>query len=239
MNKLKKILFAAILFTFTILLTGCAEAIIHVTANKDGSSDIEYKLNLNKSTLALLASSGTGDPLEEMKNSFKHKGFKVENYNTDQTTGVIAKKHFKTAEEVASFYNTNDLGNVGSMPKVTVTKGFFIDKYVLDGDVDLSKMTSSTGTEQDLISNAMLSQIKMKFMLTLPVKTDSNNAAEVTDNGKTLSWNLVPGENNKIKLEASTPNIVSIAAVSAVTLGFTAIIIVIVILRIKNKNISA
>jgi hypothetical protein len=72
--------------------------------------------------------------------------------------------------------------------------------------------------------------LHLKLMLTLPIAPDNHNADNVTDGGKTLTWNLKPGQDNPIFMEAEFPN----------PLGWGAIILVAVILlivwRVRKKR---
>ncbi|NLA27926.1 MAG: LPXTG cell wall anchor domain-containing protein [Firmicutes bacterium] len=50
------------------------------------------------------------------------------------------------------------------------------------------------------------------------MKPDLHNAAHVTDDGYTLGWDLFPGQDNRIMMEAAAPNLRNIALTAAGTL---------------------
>ncbi|TXK90741.1 LPXTG cell wall anchor domain-containing protein, partial [Parageobacillus sp. SY1] len=60
------------------------------------------------------------------------------------------------------------------------------------------------------INNAVLNQMDLKFLLDLPVKAKNHNASDVKNDGQTLEWQLIPGDKNKIYMEAVVPNITNI-----------------------------
>ena len=81
-------------------------------------------------------------------------------------------------------------------------------------------------TEIDLTSmKDIQTVVEMEYTVKLPVKIKTNNATELDKDGKTATWNLTPGEVNKIEYTASGINIlpiiiIVIAVLIAVALAY-------------------
>ncbi|MEW5920386.1 MAG: hypothetical protein AB1796_05410 [Bacillota bacterium] len=78
----------------------------------------------------------------------------------------------------------------------------------------------------------MLCQINLRFILALPFKPESHNAPTVRDEGRTLEWQIIPGSNNTLNMQAKVPNIVNIT----ITIGAGLLILLAVIIALINKR---
>ena len=61
--------------------------------------------------------------------------------------------------------------------------------------------------EENWLIKNLLAQIDLKFILKLPTEIDVSNANKVSEDGRTLMWNLVLGEENQIVAEATILNL--------------------------------
>lgn len=229
-----------VLILWLLFLSGCAEVEYHLTINKDASADVQYKIGMNSSLLSLL-SSDSENPLETMRSDAESQGYKVVSYNNDQIIGIIASKHFKTLEKATNmknlFANADFQAKINGDTPLRIEKGFFIDRFFLDGHIDLTDMKEKPEDGLEGLGNAMLSQIKMRFIITLPYKATNHNASSVKDNGNTLEWQLIPGMDNKIQLNTEVPNIrnIILCAVGGILLIIIAGV-TIAVLRKKSKT---
>jgi len=235
----KKWSLLAVIILSLLLLSGCAEVECHLTINKDSSADVQYKFGINSGLLGLLSSEGE-NPLDTMRRDAESQGYKVVNYSNDQITGIIASKHFKTLEEATNieklFINDDNQVNIKGETPLRIEKGFFKDRYYLDGHIDLTDMKEKPEDELEGLGNAMLSQIKMRFILTLPYKATNHNASSVKDDGRTLEWQLIPGMDNKIQVDVEVPNIRNI--ILCVGGGILILIVVGAAIIVSRKNIK-
>lgn len=211
-----------LLLGLALLITGCVNGEFKVKVNKDGSADLDYKLLMNASLLAF-AEPGK-NPLDEMKQDAEKDGFTVSNVSEGEMVGIKATKHVEKINEIPMF------GDKKLSDKFYIEKGWFQDTYRLKTNMDLSDM-KETGEGAEM-ANAMLSQIKLKFILALPVKAEKHNASSVSDEGKTLEWHLVPGQNNNIEFEAKVLNTTNIA----ITAGGVILLLGIITFIVKKKK---
>jgi len=202
-----------ILLLTVVLLSGCVEGKFHITLNKDGSADINYRIGFDRSLLALLQSDQE-NPLEEMRKSAKEEGFTVKNYSEDKMVGIIATKHVNSLDELPNFANVA-AGGDSAKPPLVIEESFFKKQYHFETNVDLSDMKETPEDDLGGLGNAMLSQVNLRFILTPPFTPQHHNASVVRDDGQTLEWHLIPGQDNQITMEASVPNTTNIALVIA------------------------
>ncbi|WMT18588.1 LptM family lipoprotein [Parageobacillus toebii] len=203
---MKKLLSLFVLILSIGLLSGCVKGVFHVKVNKDGSADLNYDLGF-ESTLLGFASSDGQNPIEEIRKQAEEQGFTVANYKENGYTGIRAKKHVDKLNDVPIFYT---MVNSKDEKPVKIEKDFFSTRYVLDTQLDLSDMAMDSTEEMSNINNAVLNQMDLKFLLDLPVKAKNHNASDVKNDGQTLEWQLIPGDKNKIYMEAVVPNITNI-----------------------------
>lgn len=104
-------------------------------------------------------------------------------------------------------------------------EGIFMDNYHISANVDLSNVDPYAAKE-DLFSlglsflfDAVTTDADLKFILHLPVAAESSNATTISDNGKTLEWKLIMGQNNLIKFDLEVPNLPNIALAAGLLLA--------------------
>lgn len=100
---------------------------------------------------------------------------------------------------------------------------------------DMAKSQPGETPETAAMTQGMLKSMKFDFAITLPVKAKTNNASKNEDDGKTLVWNLIPGQHNEISMEAEALNTTNITIVSIGAIMLIALIIVVVI-RKRSHN---
>lgn len=191
MNKRKMVLLLFILFII-LSMSGCVKLKSNLVINSDGSSDLSIIYAIDEKISALGGDLGFDDTRKEAETN----GFKVTNYKDDDYIGLKVKKHFNTLEELSKQSKSEAI-----KLKVIEEKGFIKNKYTLNGAFDMTGMMGDTGDEfEQQMNESMLSQMDLSFTLTLPSKAGENNATKVKNEGKTLYWELVPNENNKLEL---------------------------------------
>jgi len=209
MKRVMPVLF--VLLVTVVLLSGCVEGKFHITLNKDGSADADYRIGFNSALLAFMQSDQE-NPLEEMRKAAEEEGFTVKNYSENDMVGIIATKHVNSLDELPKFANLATEIDTEETPLV-IEKSFFKNQYHFENNVDLSDMKEKPEDDLGGLGNAMLSQVNLRFILTLPFVPQHHNAAVVRDDGRTLEWHLIPGQDNQIIMDASVPNVTNIVLV--------------------------
>ncbi|MGE4588289.1 MAG: hypothetical protein AB7E34_01745 [Acidaminococcaceae bacterium] len=198
----------------TIALTGCAKGEVVMELSRFGSADIECKIV----AMPLVASQ-----LTSVKEDFSSDGFQVENINEDKMQGFIAKKHFKSLDElnrakiVRGFQlnknknnnQTDTEKNAGSKVKNTAVvykQGLLFDTVAVNTHLDLRANKKDEHKESQWLVKNLLQQVNLRFVLKLPTASDSSNATTSPDGGKTLVWDLVLGEDNELSAQVTYLN---------------------------------
>lgn len=210
-----------VLILTLITLTGCAEINYEVQVNKDGSGEISYIYGISKEVLGNFNISAD-EIVSSMKEQAEESSYTVEAYEDEKIAGFKANKHiedlnkdFSLQEAFGEEYvkDTEDNG-------IKIEENFWFTKYYQNAQLDLTSVGES---EQNI---TMIYQVK------LPVKSKTNNASEVLDNGKTLKWNLTGGEVNKIEFVAKEIDALPVAIIGIVIIATVAVVIII----LKKKH---
>lgn len=222
---MKKVLsLISIMAILLIALTGCVSVNYEVTLNKDGTADVAYIYGFEKETLQQLGTSAE-DMTSDMKKNAETNAYEIETYSDDKIEGFKAKKHIENLSEI-SLEDAFGSENVKDSEEnqIKIEKKGSKTLYSQKASIDLSGMDESTA-----------SMVTMKYVIKLPVKVGENNASEVSEDGKTLTWNLKAGETNEISFEAESNYLTTIIMISIAIL-LVIIILIVVFLNKGKKN---
>lgn len=170
------------------------------------------------------AESGDLD-VEAVKKEAEENGWEYEDYDKDNYKGYILTKRDVDLENLSEAVANKDMDSTFPTDKFTVKKNG--SKYTLLWD--LSDVYNDEETTQGFDYLAS-SGGYAKFVLKLPKEPISTNAQEISDDGKTLTWNLVNlGEDRTVEatfqLKSWGPYIGLIAIAGlAVILGVVSVI---------------
>lgn len=79
-------------------------------------------------------------------------------------------------------------------------------------------------------------QLDLNFSLSLPIQPATNNADRVSEDGKTLYWDIAPLESNELKLSVNVPNVRHIVYVAVTSLILIVIAVILLIRRHRSKK---
>lgn len=207
-----------------VILTGCVNINQEVTINKNGTADIACIYGFDKSSLQQLGTSAE-NIIDGIKQKAEENEYEIEAYSDDEVEGFRAKKHVNNlsdislGEIVGEEYVPNTEENQFKLQK----KGLK-SEYSQNAKIDLSYMDETTA-----------SMITIKYVINLPTKAGDNNANEVSNNGKTLTWNLVAGKINEVNFTATAFNSTAII-IMCVLVALIVLVVVIIILKKVKKG---
>ncbi len=156
---------------------------------------------------------------------YEKAGYKITRYEEGDFKGYKFTKSFSNIEDVTVKdvnFNIEENAEIKDADKKMFTKDGL--NYVANIPFETSSELSSMGVAFD-----------MKFVITLPNEAISNNANNVTDNGKTLTWN-VTDDNESISFEFSFISKYVIYGAIGVIALLVLIIIIVIIRKIMKKN---
>lgn len=219
-----------------LLFAGCVRYDVDMTINNDKSMDLKITTAMADSVKSYMGEQASDG--EKEKNELKSKGLDVEDYAQDGYTGYTVKKHYNNIDELSSTEDvTANIGAEGDVEKLfKVTKGFFGTTYKAtfkseDADSYSTQMASYKDNES---YKEYMKGMEIKFIVNLPSKAKSSNATNVTNNGKTLEWDLMTTPNVEFEFEmTNTSNLIIVIGGACAVAG---IIICVVAVVIKKKK---
>lgn len=241
MNLQKVFLMSTFMVALVVTLSGCVKFEMDVNVNPNKSADVNVTFLIN-SMLAGMAGNGDGLNLEEIKAKAEQAGYSATNQIDGKMTGYKFSKHFNNinelSEETSTDPNLQDLFKDGtSSTKIfTIKKGFFKDVYNINLDMDLEsiKPPADDGNEfTSSIYKTMISQMDFKFKTSVPVKTITNNASTISEDGKSLEWILLPSQKNKIQMQLQVWNINNIVLL---IIGFVLLLVIVLFLLFRRRK---
>lgn len=220
----KTISVIVMLLLMLVLLTGCVNINYEVKVKRDGSGDISYVYGVSKDILEQYNISAE-QIVGEMKGQAEESSYKVEEYEDENIAGFKASKHIDDLETDLSLQDAfgEDYVKDEESSGIYTKKDLFTVKYSQNAEIDLTSI-EEIGLE-------------IKYVVKLPVKAEKSNADEISENGKTLIWNLKSEELNKIEFTARGLNIITVLIIIVIILVIIAALIVFMIFkRKKAKN---
>ncbi len=252
--------FKVLCVMFVILLTtGCVKMEFGMNINKDKSMDLVITEAFANS---LLEQSGeeifSSDELEKIEDN----GFKISNYSDNSMKGFTFTKTIDNIDNVSSEEEIKADISVGldsdkdfSDKIFTVKKGFLKNTYIANltsSDTDSVKNqvgSSSNANDEnydniaddataDIDYSSMMGSMDMKFVINLPYAAKSNNATDVENDGKKLSWDLLNFEKENIKFEFELYNMTNIYIAGGIGALILVVVITLIIFTKKHKKNS-
>ena len=175
---------------------------------------------------------------EETKKEFENEGWTYTEYNEDGYKGYVVTKSDILLDELASTIASDDAGVDTNTDSLNITKNDN-GEYTITWDVLGSDDADSMGEYQQYIE-----EYKGFFLVTieLPEKPISNNATEVSEDGKTLTWDVFKmNKGDKVEVTFMLPSdeakggntlfiIIAVIAIIAI------VVVVVCIVLSKNKK---
>ncbi len=253
MRKLKMM---GVLVLFSIFTTGCMKMDLSMDIRKDKSMDFVIIQAVDQSLLSQQDGVDISSIMQEsdMK-ELEKKGYKVEKYSEKSMVGYKISKTISNIDSVST--EKDIISNIGlsdtSDEIFTVKKGFFKNTYKAkivseDGNKITDQIDSNMGdnlntdvTDSDdgssignIDYSSMLANIDMKFSVHVPYKALSQNANEVTDDGKMLVWDLLNLTDSEMRFEFELYNSTNISIVAGIVDAILIVLIILLLLRAKK-----
>jgi hypothetical protein len=173
------------------------------------------------------------NPLDEFKSMAMKDGFIVSQFKEQGYFEVEAKKHLENITKGIGQDLINSISSTKNKEKVnfTIDKGFLFNVYHLKTNFDLKELIA----KDDPFSSMIINKMDIKMLLTLPIDAENHNASRIlfgnSEKVKTYEWDIIPGQDNEIYLEAKVLNVTNILLLVLFTLG----IILITLFLLKKR----
>lgn len=225
---MKKTIGLIVLLLFTLItLSGCAQVNYEIEINKNGTGTIYCSYEMSKKELGekvhLLQSVA-----ESMKEKVTENGYTVELYEDDDVKGFRGSK------------TLNDITKDFSLEEVFEVFENFGKKYVEDTEengIKIEKTLFKTKYSQKAVVDLtdIETGINMQYAIKLPAKSITNNATKVSEDGRTLTWEIEIRKINNIEFVSEQINLLPIIIIVIVAI-IILIMVIIVIIILKKKH---
>lgn len=239
--RIRKILLIFMLVCCLLALTSCARGDIHVDVHLDQSVDMDATFSVNNQTLMMLDNPGLLDRLVK----------RIQSNNVDvQPLPEQGRKGYQIKGHYQGDWSTKKNPSQGlNLPegleiKRAVSQHFFTTNIDLTMKLDLPRMLpeeaqglSDKFEQMNVFARKLLErQLDLNFSLSLPIQPATNNADRVSEDGKTLYWDIAPLESNELKLSVNVPNVRHIVYVAVTSLILIALAVILLIRRHRSKK---
>ena len=216
-----------ILFVLTaalaVMLTGCIRVNMDITMKSGGKADISMLYAFQDSLTAMMDDGEDVGLSSEEIEALREKGAEVADYAEDGYTGYLI-----TMKDTD--LNSTELVE-GSAGTLREENGMYI--------LDLNLMSDDEESQLDASAAAMIQSAGGYFTVsvTLPVEPERHNAKTVSEDGKTLTWDILTMDRSEtIHVEYKAENnMLMIAAVIGLAV-ILAVICIAVLLTKKRKT---
>lgn len=227
----RRIVALCLALVLILSLTACIRFEATVKINKNGTADVRMLMAASDA----LASMGDGDVglSEEEIAEYKAKGFEYEEY-VDSDAGYTGYILSRKGVDLQSGKNSNDETGMES-----ILDG---DLFKVDGKhvtIDFAPMSDSDYEE----SGPYLPMLKnyggyLKFNLELPVKPTNHNATIVSEDGKTLTWDLTKFKaNESVHAEFDMPSSILVWLLPVIGVLLIAVVVAVVLIKKNKRNV--
>lgn len=220
---MKRFLQYAGIFLEILLMTGCLDLKANMQINADKSMDMNMTMEFDLIKYAALTYESDSDKQnmtdtelkkyldelmatedfnmdtvmsDEQKKEMENLGYKVTS-NLDKDNykyRILMTQHFNNIDDISKSENSNS-------SETAKDNIFFIKTSKNTYKVNLNDNQVSTSNSDLEIPEEMLNNISYNYEITFPNKPISHNANQVTNDGKTLIWNLNATRSNNIEFE--------------------------------------
>ncbi|MCR5226517.1 MAG: DUF1720 domain-containing protein [Eubacterium sp.] len=240
MKKLKKFV-AILLMAFCLsTLTGCIRFSTTVEVKWNGKADITMIMASMDASGAtgsdnLNLSDDTDEDTEKLKKQFEDDGWEYHEYKEDGYKGYKLCKYDVDLKELAGEMESSDSSELDMDTDKLKVEKTGLGKYKVTWDVSDSE---SVAEGEDYSGYLKSSGGYAKFVLKLPQKAISSNAHKVSDDGKTLTWNLFDvTSDDPIEVEFSLINWrLIIGIIVGIIFIAAAVVVLIIVLKKKKGN---
>ncbi|AHC18964.1 DUF3153 domain-containing protein [Paenibacillus polymyxa] len=240
--RIRKILLIFMLVCCLLALTSCARGDIHVDVHLDQSVDMDATFSVNNQTLMMLDNPGL---LDQLVKRIQSNSVDVQPLAEQGRKGYQIKGHYQ-GDWSTNKKNPSQGLNLpeGLEIKRAVSPHFFTTNIDLTMKLDLPRMLpkeaqglSDKFEQMNVFARKLLErQLDLNFSLSLPIQPATNNADRVSEDGKTLYWDIAPLESNELKLSVNVPNVRHIVYVAITSLILIVIAVILLIRRHRSKK---
>ena len=229
---MKKKLFSLIAFVLmtSVILTGCVQYVVEIDVNNNLNADVKIKTGILKDVKSFMSENSKTpvDPFEDTKKEAEEDGLKTEDYSDENYEGIIVSTTIK------DICNPED-------SKTTNGYAFTKDGNVLKFSAKSADLTKNLtdGSSMSIDDMAQYGDMDLRLIIKFPCPAGNNNATTVSEDKKTLEWDLTKSDGEffaEANLSDGGISSTVIIIIVAAILLIAAVVIAIALSKSKNKK---
>ena len=181
----RKIAALTLLLVMAVSLSSCMKMEVDITIKNNGKMDAKILYAVSEQVMAMAESDEFGYSEEDLA-EMKKNGWKVEEYREDGYFGYVMTQNNVSTKAIRQAL-ANDEGDSSASEMLTKNGS----TYVLDLPLGGLMPESSEDDMFDTMGMLRSFGASLKFRITFPSKPISHNATKVSEDGKTLEWDLL------------------------------------------------
>lgn len=219
MNRTKKITALALtLCLMLVLLTGCIKIELDISIRSDGKADVSMIYAMADAELGDGDSAMSDDDIKE----YEEDGWTAEAYSEDGYTGVLLKKTDVDLSETEILDGSS--GSIRQEGNLVIVDLEMVSEEEQADFAETASWLKSTGGS-------------FIVRLHLPVKPEAHNATSVSEDGKTLEWDILEMDvSQPIHVEFKTGGAAALGSVGKVIGIIAAILVIIGVILVASKS---
>jgi len=254
MKKVKKII---VFVMIMVLMAGCTmKENITLTITSDKNFKVAMVVAMDNEMIDAMLSMGSSSDEESSSNQNKTytdkdrwaflesdnssldlpKDFKIEKYDKEGFKGYLATKELGSIDKVS---NSSAAKRVNILQDSDESSAIFDGVlFIKNGEKYKSNMTVDMGEESSQIESYKTygAMFNIQLIIELPVKPISNNATSVSEDGKTLTYDLLKTKDIDFEFDLSSSNGISSNLVLYIGIGGGILALIVIILLLKKKK---
>lgn len=207
-------------------LSGCVRMEVGLDIQKDGSADVSVSMGVTEDLYAMLTQDGQ-DPMAEVKSTAAENGYTAEEYEQDGYKGLTMTQH------IADLQQATQTDTYMEGLSFTKEKNGFREMMTLSGAVNTAESLKENmdGMTVDL------SQFDVKLTVTVPYAITESNATEISEDGKTATWDLMTVDTINLTCEGDVLLFgIPVTAALGIVGALAVVAIVLIVVGAVRKN---
>lgn len=208
-------------------LSGCVRMEVGLNIQKDGSADVGVSMGVTEDLYAMLTQDGQ-DPMAEVKSKAEESGYTAEEYEQDGYKGLTMTQHIADLQQATQASDPYMEGL-----SFTKEKNGLREMMTLSGAVNTAESMKENldGMTVDL------SQFDVKLTVTVPYAITESNATEISEDGKTATWDLMTVDTINLTCEGDVLLFgMPVAAALGIVGALAVVAIVLIVVGAVRKN---
>lgn len=192
---MKKTISIIILLIFILfILSGCVKVDYTIKINEDGRGEITYIYGMDKTVIKNMGKTketATNDKRLEAEKA----GYSIEPYEDENIAGFKATKKVEDITEKSVLLEIFDGEYIKNKEdsKINIKKYLFGKIYEQNATIDLTEM-------KDMKELGVV----IKYSIQIPTRVGKTNANFISEDRRTISWDLKLGETQEISFSANS-----------------------------------